>query len=1067
MMEPYVPFFETGRDLVSTASNYERVVPDLDGNLYLKRTMKILPLTIDDILQAPVRTCVEDDVSHETECGIVTGTKLTSLYGMDASSGKLVWSTHSSNTPSSSSTSSTIDVVVLQREDYIVQHISTATGHQVWNVTLGRFSALDFESATDSLLQSSQAEPPLMIDDDGIEDDEDENDDETTLTDDDDDDDDTVSSISSLPLIAFDGLGRVLTVLDQETNQVRWRRQFPKVIARVYGLHKGLWVPLTVVEEPMLMEEEEETQQLLLPASSTNQNDEIYQLLLQQQFMQTNKWQDKSLGVYTPPLIPVRTGPNKPAGDVCVPSSLIGIPTVQPPIASIPVFPPAPPLQAATSSGGLFLTWPILAAILFTAIAIAVGLFLIYLNKRQKWMSQATALTPVISHRKAPTGKSPPRLELDRKTSAPLGETPSHQSRTANFKRSMSLPVFTGDNNKSIEQHKDDSDKSSPSLFSEDSPSMPHQQQQSFNTSTATTTTPSTTVIHHQLTQLSPMLKPQPGDLEGIPLVRYSRYRSEFEELEPLGKGGFGSVFECKNLLDGRKYAIKKVPIQLFDDPQMTRDQLQRVLREVKILALLDHPNIVRYYTAWMEVEENTDEDNNVGGDNDDDYTSSKFLSRCFSSSLLTSNMAAADNERLSQMGNNKPTPKKKENPLGWNSFSNDFSQPSLEKRDSVESLGDYGFQFERTNNDDNDTSKTHSTNKPRKTVKFQMLERNDSVSFSSDSDDEKKVETTSASSKIDNTKSTEPKMRHILYIQMQLCGQKTLSNFLSSPKARKTPDGTGIDVHYALKLFHHVAKGVKYVHSQDLIHRDLKPNNCFMDDSGIVKVGDFGLSRETNNDMDDSFCDDSAGSLDDGDDDEGEENTAGVGTRAYASPEQINGSDYDNSTDIYSLGFILFELTFQMSTGMERHIMFSRLRQRDVPDEWRASVAGSFPILDKMLSDMLSPKPSERPTADEIVRMMEKLLGEFTVQSLDQSLHEQSTMLLRVEAEQSDGVLSRTIQLIKDAAFGVKIDQYGLRSGDKKTIIEFALSGTDQAGLHKVLAAMTACPEIMAARQV
>jgi Sec-independent protein translocase protein TatA len=123
-------FFETGRDLVSTASKYERVVPDLDGNLYLKRTMKILPLTIDDILQAPVRTCVEDDVSHETECGIVTGTKLTSLYGMDASSGKLVWSTHSSNTPSSSSTSSstsTIDVVVLQREDYIVQHISTAT----------------------------------------------------------------------------------------------------------------------------------------------------------------------------------------------------------------------------------------------------------------------------------------------------------------------------------------------------------------------------------------------------------------------------------------------------------------------------------------------------------------------------------------------------------------------------------------------------------------------------------------------------------------------------------------------------------------------------------------------------------------------------------------------------------------------------------------------------------------------------------------------------------------------------------------------------------------------------
>jgi serine/threonine protein kinase len=125
----------------------------------------------------------------------------------------------------------------------------------------------------------------------------------------------------------------------------------------------------------------------------------------------------------------------------------------------------------------------------------------------------------------------------------------------------------------------------------------------------------------------------------------------------------------------------------------------------------------------------------------------------------------------------------------------------------------------------------------------------------------------------------------------MQLCGQKTLANFLSNPKPRRQANGAHVDVHYALKLFHHVAMGVKYVHSQDLIHRDLKPNNCFMDDSGIVKVGDFGLSRETNNDMDESLQGDDGLSIQDDE----QENTAGVeGTRAYASPEQINGSDYD-----------------------------------------------------------------------------------------------------------------------------------------------------------------------------
>jgi serine/threonine protein kinase len=43
---------------------------------------------------------------------------------------------------------------------------------------------------------------------------------------------------------------------------------------------------------------------------------------------------------------------------------------------------------------------------------------------------------------------------------------------------------------------------------------------------------------------------------------------------------------------------------------------------------------------------------------------------------------------------------------------------------------------------------------------------------------------------------------------------------------------------------------------------------------------------------------------------------TAGVGTRSYASPEQMKGgSDYDSSTDIYSLGIILFELCYPMYT--------------------------------------------------------------------------------------------------------------------------------------------------------
>jgi serine/threonine protein kinase len=1046
-----VSFFDTGRDLVSTRTN-ERVVPDLTGRLYWKRTMQRIPVTMDDILQAPLQTCVGDDDNEEEEeeesdhnnmpegdteinpkknnsnqCGIVTGSKLTSFYGMDSHSGSLVWTSHATTTPESSSSGS---IVVLQRDDYVVQQISTDTGRQIWNVTLGRFSALEFSPPPRSdvafLLDGIQEENLHCNVDDNRYDESDPPD-------------------SFLPLISFDDTGRILTIFDAETRNIRWRRELPQVIAGVYGLQEGTWIPLEELQEEIQYDTESDVTPLLLP--STNTRDEIYQLLLHQQRQLTPTFQvDSSLVMYQPPRTLSSTQPRTPDfvksytekdPDSFYPHSVY--PVDSPPQLVYPVH--APAIQP---TGGLFLSWPVLGAIVVTAIVGASGFFWMYFQNK----SLQQASTPVTSHRQTPHD-SPPPLNLDRHHSVPLDGSHAH----FNVKRSMSLPAFREQNSKPEKDVMDNDENNS--LFSLNvEHSLSHKSLSPPLTNLSTS---------HEFTNSSPTLNAEPSTLEGIPLVRYSRYRSEFQELGSLGRGGFGSVFECKNLLDGRKYAIKKVAIQLFDDPQQTRDRLQRVLREVKILAFLDHPNIVRYYTAWMEVEEGSGESqgsSNMGYD--DNASSSRFLSKCYSSSLLTDNQV---HERISALGKPKGKKSPSSNPLGWNTFLQDVSEFSLERRNSVESLTEYGFQFERNDvsaNDVRDFSEASSLKdmKPdvytlRKTVQFESRNSDSNSTWSSVENSQKNLEKDEPDISV---KAKQPKLRHILYIQMQLCGQKTLANFLSNSNARKIPDGDEMDIHYALKLFHNVAKGVKYVHSQGLIHRDLKPNNCFLDDSGIVKVGDFGLSRETNQD-ETEFGDDFGHSHDPG----GDENTAGVGTRAYASPEQLNGSDYDNSTDIFSLGFILFELTFQMSTGMERHIMFSRLREGVLPEDWVRNVRGSFPALPTLLSAMVSPKPSHRPSADEIVRTLDKLLGEFTVQSLDQNLqNHSSTLLLRVEAEPKEGVLNQTIQIIKDLAPNARIEQYGLRSNDSSTIIEFALSGTNQVGLGIVLDAMKKYPDII-----
>lgn len=83
-----------------------------------------------------------------------------------------------------------------------------------------------------------------------------------------------------------------------------------------------------------------------------------------------------------------------------------------------------------------------------------------------------------------------------------------------------------------------------------------------------------------------------------------SRYKSDFIEIEQLGKGGFGSVFKAYNKLDQNLYAIKKIPIK-----NLSEEKSNFYLNEVRHLSMLNHPNIVRYYTTWIDFCELIDED--------------------------------------------------------------------------------------------------------------------------------------------------------------------------------------------------------------------------------------------------------------------------------------------------------------------------------------------------------------------------------------------------------------------------------------------------------------------------
>jgi len=168
----------------------------------------------------------------------------------------------------------------------------------------------------------------------------------------------------------------------------------------------------------------------------------------------------------------------------------------------------------------------------------------------------------------------------------------------------------------------------------------------------------------------------------------------------------------------------------------------------------------------------------------------------------------------------------------------------------------------------------------------------------------------------------------------------------------------------------------------------------------------------------------------------------------------------------------MLFELCYPMTTMMERSVCLSNIRKNVFPSDWDDRVGSSFPMLQGMITEILSSEPDKRPSANSVSKKIKAILSQYEIQSLD--AHGPDVILLRIEVQTISDVLPETLKLVREASGGddvVDIAQYGLRSSaasEAVTIIELALALTkSKLTSHQLVAALSRRTEILSVRQV
>jgi beta-lactam-binding protein with PASTA domain/predicted Ser/Thr protein kinase len=183
-------------------------------------------------------------------------------------------------------------------------------------------------------------------------------------------------------------------------------------------------------------------------------------------------------------------------------------------------------------------------------------------------------------------------------------------------------------------------------------------------------------------------------------------------------------------------------------------------------------------------------------------------------------------------------------------------------------------------------------------------------------------------------------------YIAMEYLPGRTLKAVIT--------EEAPLDPVRAIDIAIQILKAARFAHRRGIVHRDLKPHNVIVDDAGDAKVTDFGIARAGASDMTET------GSI--------------MGTAQYLSPEQAQGHSVTQSSDLYSVGVVLYEmLTGRVPFDGEQAVTIALKHVSEAPIPPSQINPNIPPELEQTILWTLNKNASDRPVdADQLITVLQ-----------------------------------------------------------------------------------------------